>query len=64
MAKKEEDTKQKTNAARFTKEQFVKSEQWQGVDRDILSIVLEDNQTYTIAQAKQLVEQFMSREVK
>lgn len=64
MAKKEEDTKQKTNAARFTKEQFVKSEQWQGVDRDILSIVLEDNQTYTISQAKQSVEQFMSREVK
>lgn len=64
MAKKEEDTKQKANTACFTKEQFVQSEQWQGVDRDILSIVLEDNKTYSIAQAKQLVEQFMNREVK
>ncbi|MNJ57384.1 hypothetical protein D3C77_529710 [compost metagenome] len=64
MAKKEEDTKQKANAARFTKEQFVQSGQWQGVDRDILSVVLEDHKTYTLAQAKQLVEQFMIGEVK
>lgn len=63
MAKKEE-VKQEPIATRFTKDRFLQSRQWQGVDRDILSIVLQDGKKYTITEAKQLVEKFKRGEVK
>lgn len=51
-------------AAGFTKEQFLQSRQWEGTDKDILSVVLEDGKTYTVADAKKLLEQFKNSEVK
>ncbi|WP_127575259.1 hypothetical protein [Paenibacillus barengoltzii] len=56
--------KQKDIAAGFTKEQFLQSRQWQGIDKDILSVVLEPSKTYTIAEAKRLVEEFKKAQVK
>lgn len=63
MAKKEE-AKQEPVATGFTKEQFLQSRQWRGVDKDILSITLKDGKRYSIAEAKQLVDKFKRGEVK
>ena len=63
MAKKEE-VKKEPIATGFTKEQFLLSRQWQGIDKDILSITLKDGKRYTIAEAKQLVDKFKRGEVK
>ncbi|GIO42475.1 hypothetical protein [Paenibacillus apis] len=57
-------TKDKELAAGFTKDQFLQSRQWQGIDKDILSVVLEPSKTYTIAEAKRLIDQFKQGQVK
>ncbi|WP_374718168.1 hypothetical protein [Neobacillus sp.] len=56
--------KEKDIAAGFTKAQFLQSRQWQGIDKDILSVVLEPSKTYTIAEAKRLIDQFKQGQVK
>ena len=56
--------KEKEVTAGFTKEQFLQSRQWQGTDKDILSVVLEPSKAYTIAEAKKLVEDFKKGQVK
>lgn len=62
MANKEKQTPD--IAAGFTKEQFLQSRQWTGTDKDVLAVVLEDSKTYSIAEAKQLVDDFKKGEVK
>lgn len=58
-------TKEKQElSAGFTKDQFLQSRQWQGIDKDILSVVLEPGKVYTIAEAKRLVEDFKKGQVK
>lgn len=58
-------TKEKQElAAGFTKDQFLQSRQWQGIDKDILSVVLDPGKTYTIAEAKRLIDQFKQGQVK
>lgn len=47
----------------FTKEQFMKSDQYTGVQKDILSIVLGDEK-YTHNQAKKAIDDFNKRKVK
>lgn len=61
MAKKEEVA---DIVGGFTKAQFLQSRQWEGIDKDILSTVLEDDKTYTLADAIKLVNDFKNREVK
>lgn len=56
--------KEKELAAGFTREQFMQSKQWQGVDKDILSVVLESGKTYSIDEAKRLIDQFKQGQVK
>ncbi|MNW62358.1 hypothetical protein D3C74_404820 [compost metagenome] len=51
-------------SAGFTKSQFLASPQWEGIDKDILSVVLEDGKPYTLAEATKLVNQFKNSEVK
>lgn len=62
MAKKEE-VKKEPIATGFTKDRFLNSQQWRGVDRDILSITLKDGKRYTIAEVEQLIEKFKRGEV-
>ncbi len=50
--------------ASFYKEQFLASKQRPGFERDILSVVLEDKKMYTMAEADQLIDQYMNRKVK
>lgn len=48
----------------FTKEQFLKSKQRPGHERDILAAVLEDGKTYTLADAEKALQGYLKRSVK
>lgn len=48
----------------FTKEQFLKSRQRPGHERDILAAVLEDGKTYTFADAEKALQAYLKRSVK
>lgn len=48
----------------FTKEQFLKSRQRPGHERDILAAVLEDGKTYTHADAEKALQGYLKRSVK
>lgn len=50
--------------AGFTKSQLLKSKQYTGIQKDILSVVLDDEQRYTHDQAKRKIEEFGKRKVK
>lgn len=49
---------------KFTKQQFLQTRQRSGADKDILSVVLDDSKTYTIAEAERLIADFKKRKVK
>lgn len=48
--------------AAFTKEQFLKSKQRSGGDKDILAAVLEDGKTYSIDEADAAIQVFIHKE--
>lgn len=50
--------------ATFTKEQFLKSRERPGYEKDILAAVLEDGKMYTLAEAQKAIEAYMKRSVK
>jgi len=54
----------KTKHASFTKEQFLSSQKRSGVEKDILAAVMEDDKTYTLAEAEKLISDFKKRAVK
>ncbi|MEF3309515.1 hypothetical protein PV433_11480 [Paenibacillus sp. GYB004] len=55
---------EKLKKAAFTKQQFLASRQRPGVERDILAAVLEDDKSYTIAEADKLIEDFLNKEAR
>lgn len=48
----------------FTKEQFLKSRQRPGHERDILAAVLEDGKSYTLADAEKALQGYLRKGVK
>lgn len=62
MSKKEMEPTKVT--PKFTKQQFLQTRQRSGADKDILSVVLDDSKTYTIAEAERLIADFKKRKVK
>lgn len=52
------------NEPRFSKNQFLMSSRYSERDKDVLSILLEEGQTYTPEEAEQQIQQFMTRRVK
>ncbi|GIP54407.1 hypothetical protein [Paenibacillus vini] len=52
------------NEPRFSKDRFLMSERYSEREKDVLSILLEDGQTYTTEEAEQQIQQFMTRRVK
>ncbi|HEY4390343.1 MAG TPA: hypothetical protein VGN02_03240, partial [Paenibacillus sp.] len=52
------------NATAFSKAQFLASQAYSGVQKDILSVVLEDGQKYSRAEAEEKMNQFKHRGVK
>jgi hypothetical protein len=50
--------------AGYTKSQLVASKRFSPIDKDILQVVLADDQHYTINQAEQAIERFKKKEAK
>lgn len=57
-------TKQAFKPAVFSKAQFLESKQFTTMQKQLLSVVLKDDETYTCEQAKQLIEDLLNREVR
>lgn len=55
--------KRKETEPTFTKAQFLASKQFTAVQRDFLNAILEDGQSYTMDQVKQLVEENVKKAV-
>jgi len=51
-------------AAKYTKQQIVTSNRFAPVERDILSVLLKDEETYTLDQARAVLEEFARKEVR
>ncbi|RCX22588.1 hypothetical protein DFP94_101168 [Fontibacillus phaseoli] len=52
------------NDPRFSKAQFLTSSRFSEREKDVLSILLDEGQTYTPEEAEQQIQQFMTRRVK
>lgn len=50
-------------ATRYTKEQFLQSKQFTGVDKDIITIKLENGKKYTVDDVKKVIETFKNKGV-
>lgn len=64
MTTKKEPQVEEVAADKFSKDQILASKQFKGVDKDILSIVLEDGKEYTVEDARKVVETFKNKGVK
>lgn len=66
MAKKDllENTNTTKTAAKYTKQQIVTSNQFAPVEHDILSVLLKDDETYTLEQARAVLDTFARMEVR
>lgn len=63
-SKVDEQTEQtKRTEQTYTKAQFLASKQFTAVQRDFLNAILEDGQSYTMDQVKQLVEENVKKAV-
>lgn len=51
-------------ASEFTREQFLKSSQFEQEERYLLEVLLEENKTYTIKEVKDLLKKEKRRKVK
>ncbi|MHB0944576.1 hypothetical protein ACYCSU_23805 [Paenibacillus sp. ALE1] len=49
---------------RFAKEQFQQSQQFTQIEKDTLNVLLEDDQDYTIGEAKRVLTEWLKKEVK
>ncbi|MGO4730835.1 hypothetical protein [Paenibacillus sp. 2KB_22] len=58
---KKTDTPQKNNQ-KYSKSQFAESRQLSRMEKDILAAVLLDQQTYTLQEAQEHIQQFMNGE--
>jgi len=54
----------KPKASTFTKMQFLQSEQRSGWEKDILAAVLDDRNTYTVAEADKAIQNYLKKGVK
>lgn len=64
MSKKEPQAKPEKAAPKFTKQQFLKAANFSQVERDVLRALMKDDESYTLDQAKKLVDDFSKRKVK
>lgn len=62
--KKETATPTVSVEPRFAKEQFQDSQQFTQIEKDTLSVLLEDGQNYTIGEAKRVLTEWLKKEVK
>lgn len=57
-------SKEKPTVGGYTKAQFLATRQRPGIEKDILSVVLDEGKTYTIAEANKLIDNFKKGKVK
>jgi len=57
-------TKEKGTAHAFSKEQFLLSKRFTPIEKDVLKVLLQDSETYSLEQAHKMLEQFSNRMVK
>lgn len=57
-------SKQKADIPTFTKAQFLASKQFTSIQKDVLSVLLNNDETYTHEQVEKLLEDFAKRTVK
>ena len=50
--------------SKFTKEQLLKSKQFEQEERYLLEVLLEENKTYTMKEVKELLKKEKKRKVK
>ncbi|WHX37411.1 hypothetical protein QNH38_08190 [Paenibacillus polymyxa] len=62
--KKETATSTASVEPRFGKEQFQESQQFTQIEKDTLSVLLEDEQNYTISEARRVLTEWLVKEVK
>ncbi len=48
---------------RFTKDQFLRSTRYSGAEKDVLSVILQKEETYSLKQIEEQFTQFIMREV-
>ena len=63
MAKDKKPAAEKTAENKFAKESLIKSRKYAG-DKDLLSALLGDGKTYTIAETDKAIEDYRNKEVK
>jgi len=49
--------------AAYTKAQFLASKQFTAVQKDVLRALMKDSETYTVEQARRLIDDFAKRKV-
>ncbi|MDK8191542.1 hypothetical protein QP794_15755 [Paenibacillus sp. UMB7766-LJ446] len=62
FTKKEPERKISASNQKYSKAQFAESQQLNRMEKDILTAVLLEQQTYTIEEAQQHIQQFMNGE--
>ncbi|WP_239551394.1 hypothetical protein [Paenibacillus elgii] len=62
-AMKEETTAAQESLPAFTKQQFLESKLFTAQQKDLLSALLQDEETYTTDQVKQQIEQYLKKAV-
>ncbi|NEN84366.1 hypothetical protein G3T11_19120 [Paenibacillus elgii] len=60
---KEETTAAQESLPAFTKQQFLESKLFTAQQKDLLSALLQDEETYTTDQVKQQIEQYLKKAV-
>ncbi|MNN60874.1 hypothetical protein D3C76_1438550 [compost metagenome] len=50
--------------ARYLKEQYLASQAFSGVERDMIAVILEDGRRYTKSEVQEEINQFTNRGVK
>jgi len=62
-SKRKSDAEATRPSATFTKAQLLRSARYSPQERDVLAVVLQENQTYTHEQASRLLAEFRERKV-
>jgi len=61
---KKQAVKEDSSLAMFTKKQLLKSKVFTHIEKDVLNVILNENDKYTIEQVKKLLEKFKEGKVK
>lgn len=56
--------KKKVEETKYTKEQILKSNRFTGVQKDVLHVVLDDDEKYSLQEVESLMNSFNAKEVK